>query len=85
MEAERNRRLQVFRQSYESLVSLVCLLVHYLEFRSGSVSVFTERSKLVKGALRVLRLLFSQGAKCYKLFAQVKQGVANTQSTITEI
>lgn len=28
IEAERNRRLQVFRQSYESLVSLVSLLVH---------------------------------------------------------
>ncbi|KAK8984010.1 hypothetical protein V6N11_029343 [Hibiscus sabdariffa] len=69
IEAERNQRLQVFRQSYESLVSLVGMLVHYFGNSAFVMSLVKGRSYcpvpiVVKddGALRMLRSFFSMGA-----------------------
>ncbi|XVF54217.1 hypothetical protein PTKIN_Ptkin05aG0162700 [Pterospermum kingtungense] len=73
VEAERNRRLQVFRQSYESFVSLVSLLVHHLEnsalvvsLMKGQIYFSVPVIVIGEGALRVLRPLLSLGDRCQK-------------------
>ena len=83
VEAERNRRLQVFRQSYESLVSLVSLLVHYfgnsalvVSLVKGqsycSVPVVVKDERCLEGAKA---LVFPGCWMLKKCFLKVKQGV----------
>ncbi|KAK8982744.1 hypothetical protein V6N11_046656 [Hibiscus sabdariffa] len=87
IEAERNQRLQVFRQSYESLVSLVVR-----ETNASSLTLKPRETKGFKffvnlkghsycivpivvrddGALRMLRPLFSMGATSYYVSSRVQ-------------